>query len=87
MGASAASLKYLKSLADEGEAKSVAEEVLGFVDQGKKLCGGGGQPDSSLVFFHLFEFEAKHRLGYQNLGKCLEEIALLPASDCKVGLT
>lgn len=90
VGAAAAALKYLKGSVDEKEVRTVTEEVLGFVEQGKKLCVADkfGQPDrsleSSLVFFHLFELEAKHRLGYQNLSKCLEEISLLPGADCKV---
>ena len=90
VGAAAAALKFLKTSVDEKEVRAVTEEVLGFVEQGKKLCVTDkfGQPDrsleSSLVFFHLFELEAKHRLGYQNLGKCLEEISLLPGADCKV---
>ena len=90
VGAAAAALKFLKTCVDEKEVRAVAEEVLGFVEQGKKLCVTDkfGQPDksleSSLVFFHLFELEAKHRLGYQNLGRCLEDISLLPGADCKV---
>ncbi|KAI6656405.1 Testis-expressed sequence 11 protein [Oopsacas minuta] len=90
IGASAAGLKYLKGVLDEREVKSVTEEVLSFVEQGKQLCTADryGQTDrsleSSLVFFHLFEIETKHKLGYQNLNSCLEEIALLPTADSKI---
>ena len=92
VGASAAALKHIKGTGTDEEAKRVAEEVLRFVEEGKRLCVSerislqDRTMDNSLVFFHLFELEAKHKLGYQNLGICLEEIALLPAADTKVFL-
>ena len=90
VGASAAALRHIKVAGSGEEVARVAEEVLGFVEQGKRLCVServslqDRTMDNSLVFFHLFELEAKHKLGYQNLSICLEEIAVLPATDTKV---